>query len=88
MVKRLSIFLVCIFLLATLVEAFHHHNNGAAHPECPICIAAHHQSNAGYTSPPTCEIRFVVSEPVYVRSVLALVSKIYFAPAQNRAPPA
>jgi hypothetical protein len=88
MVKRLSIFLVCIFFFATLVEAFHHHNDGAAHPECPICIAAHHKSNAGYTSPSTCEIQTVVSEPVYVKPVLALVSKIYFAPAQNRAPPA
>ena len=87
MVKRLSIYLVSIFLLASLVEVFHHHKDGAEHPECPICVAVHHQSNAGYTPPSTGEIQTVVSEPIYVKPVLALVSKIYFAPAQNRAPP-
>jgi hypothetical protein len=36
-----------LFILATFVEAFHHHRDGLDHPDCPVCAAAHHTPATG-----------------------------------------
>lgn len=87
MFKRLAIFLVCLLLFSFLVEAFHFHDNGDDHADCPVCVAHHQQSDSAYTPPPF-EIQRDVAETVYSRPVPAVVSKVFFTPANNRAPPA
>lgn len=87
MVKRLSIVIVAIFLLATLVEAFHHHDDGADHPECPICLAHHQQSDSGVTAPPS-PLPRELTALTFDRPVPVAVTRDFFTPANNRAPPA
>jgi len=39
---RLAVSLVCILLvISSIAIAFHHHADGAEHPDCALCIAAH-----------------------------------------------
>jgi hypothetical protein len=88
MVKRFSIFLAGIFFLATLIGSFHSHKDGLEHHGCPICMTIYHQSNAVFTPPATCEIPAAISGYVYIKTDSAFINKIYFGPAQGRAPPA
>jgi hypothetical protein len=46
---RLASIFLLLFVLATIAMAFHHHEDGADHPDCPVCAAAHHHSAAGIT---------------------------------------
>ncbi len=87
MFKRLSLFFVSLLLLFTLVEAFHHHDDGADHPDCSICVATHQQAETGYT-PPALEIHRNFTETAYLRPVSAVIPHTFFTPANNRAPPA
>ncbi len=87
MSKRLSLLFITLLLLSSLVEAFHYHDDGADHPECSICVATHQQADSGYTSP-TCAIQRQLAETTYPEPVLAAVTKTFFTPANNRAPPA
>ena len=86
MLKRLSLFFVCLLLLATLAEAFHHHDDGDDHPDCPICVATHQQSDSGFFFPAH-EVCRNFTDTAYVRPVLAIVTQIFHTPANNRAPP-
>jgi hypothetical protein len=85
--KRLATFFICFLLLSTLVTAFHHHDDGADHPDCSICVANHQQSDSGHTSP-SAEILRQLAETDYARPVLAVATQTFFTPANNRAPPA
>jgi len=87
MYRRLSAIFVCLLLLSTLVGAFHHHDDGADHPDCTVCVAHHQQSDSGHNSP-ACEIHRPLTETAYSRPVLAVVAQTFFTPANNRAPPA
>lgn len=87
MQKRLSTFFICLLLLSALASAFHHHDDGADHPECSICLAGHQQSDAGYPAPGW----VIQSQPVeiiHARPVSASPAKTFRTPANNRAPPA
>lgn len=44
---RLALIFLLLFVSATFVEAFHHHEDGAEHHDCPVCAAAHYHSAAG-----------------------------------------
>lgn len=44
---RLAFIFLLLFVLAVFAEAFHHHEDGCDHNDCPICAAAHHNSAAG-----------------------------------------
>jgi hypothetical protein len=46
--------LILTFLLftATVVESYHHHDDGLDHDDCPICVAAlHHSANVELPAP-------------------------------------
>jgi hypothetical protein len=87
MSRRLAAFFFCLFLLSTLVESFHFHDDGADHSDCSICVANHQQADTGYTAPAG-EIHIELNETAYARPVLAVVAKTFSTPANNRAPPA
>jgi hypothetical protein len=38
--RLVSLLLALLLFSATLVESFHHHDDGVAHDDCPICMAA------------------------------------------------
>ena len=44
---RLAFIFLLLFVLAVFAEAFHHHEDGCDHNDCPVCAAAHHNSAAG-----------------------------------------
>jgi len=87
MLKRLSLFFICLILFASLAEAFHHHDDGAEHADCAVCAAFHHQADTGYI-PPTPDVRRNFTETTYVRPVVTVITPDFFTPANNRAPPA
>jgi hypothetical protein len=69
------------------VAAFHHHNDGGDHPDCPICLNTHQQSNAELKT------SFCLIYPDFKGIALFIkprlfASKAVFTPANNRAPPA
>jgi hypothetical protein len=37
--NRLSLFCICLILFSALLVAFHHHDDGREHDDCPICSA-------------------------------------------------
>ena len=44
MLKRLSLFCICLIMFTILSVAFHHHDDGCDHEDCPVCSASlHHQ---------------------------------------------
>jgi len=38
--KYIYSFFAIVFLVASLTIAFHHHDDGCQHDECPLCVAA------------------------------------------------
>lgn len=87
MPKRLSTFFIALLLLSTLVTAFHHHDDGADHPDCPICITHHQQSTAELPSS-ACIVHRDFAETAFVTQSRVFHAKTVFTPANNRAPPA
>lgn len=87
MLKRLSLLFAILLLLATLVEAFHYHDDGADHPQCSICTAIHQHAESGFATPVSEIVRTYVESP-YPRPVLAIVTNTFFTPFNSRAPPA
>jgi hypothetical protein len=87
MLRRFSLILIVVLFLASLAEGFHHHADGADHPDCPICVAGHYQ-----TATPTTGSVFTVPRqfilPSYLPQVPTSVYKIFFTPANPRGPPA
>jgi hypothetical protein len=85
--KGLSFIIICLMLLSFLGEAFHHHNDGADHPECSICVAAHQKSDAAFATAPFSAPKDL-SETAYNPSIINILSKTLFSPSLGRAPPA
>jgi len=88
MFKRLSILFIAVLFLSVLTQAFHFHSDGADHPECPVCVASHQQSDSGRIPVHSCEIQRAFTETVYAQPVSTLAGKTFFTPANSRAPPA
>ena len=86
--NRLPLLLICLLLLSTLATAFHHHDDGADHPECSICVAAHQQADTGYTAPVYQIPRLSEVPPPPPCPVLPYVAKPFLSPLNDRAPPA
>jgi hypothetical protein len=86
MLRRLSFYFVCLLLLSTLVTAFHHHDDGADHADCPVCVAHHQQSDTGRTLP-VISTEQNMTETAYLRPSHAVITQTVFSPANNRAPP-
>ena len=87
MLRRLSFYFVCLFLLSTLAVAFHHHDDGVDHADCPTCMAHHQQSDTGCVTP-VFDIQQFVVRTIRVQPALAVVAKLFHSPANDRAPPA
>ena len=85
--KGLSFIFVCLMLLSFLGEAFHHHDDGADHPECSICVAAHQKSDAALTFSPL-EVHRELTETITIQPFLSIAKKTLFSPSLGRAPPA
>jgi hypothetical protein len=86
MLKRLSYIFVCLLLLSILGAAFHHHDDGAEHSDCSICMAIHHRADNGFTFAPS-EIERESTETIYVPPVMAGIPKIFLIPPLGRSPP-
>ena len=86
MLKRLALLLTILFLLASLVEAFHFHDDGADHPQCSICVALHHSAVPWRADTVHRVVRDFVETP-YPRPVQAMASKPFFYSFNSRAPP-
>jgi hypothetical protein len=85
--KGLSFIFICLMLLSFLGEAFHHHDDGADHPECSICIATHQKSDAGFSFAPLelpGELAGTLSNP----SIITIFNRTLYSPSLGRAPPA
>jgi hypothetical protein len=84
--KRITVFLILLFLVSTVVAASHHHENTADDHECPICIASNHlaatsQWVVAFDSVPY----FTETTVVAPSSVLA--DTLFSTSRRNRAPP-
>lgn len=86
MLKRLSLLITLLFLLASLVEAFHYHDDGADHPQCSICVALHQSAESALTGVVYHVVRNFVETP-YPRPVPLHIAKTFFTPVNSRAPP-
>jgi hypothetical protein len=75
---------LCFFVMGL---AFHHHEDGVTHDNCPICSYISHHSNFSFQdtpqiSPPTYDILLIFLENT------VNLSCICCSPYSNRAPPA
>ena len=85
--RFVSLILALLLFSATLVESFHHHDDGADHADCPVCVAAlHHSADTALPSPillPTLEISHTIFPDFILQTVTI---RTFYAPG-NRAPP-
>ena len=87
MIKRLSLFCVCLIMFSTLVVAFHHHDDGCDHDDCPVCKASLHHQPADLAV----LIQVIVSDFAEIEFFIPTtpsITKTYFTPFSSRAPPA
>ena len=50
--RIVALILSLLLFSATLVESFHHHDDGQDHDDCPICVAAlHHCADTALPAP-------------------------------------
>jgi hypothetical protein len=85
--KGLSFIIICLILLSFLGEAFHHHDDGADHPECSICVATHQKSDTGFSFAPL-DAPGDLAGTLYNPLIINIISKTLFSPSLGRAPPA
>lgn len=84
--RSLSYLLICLLLCSALVTAFHHHEDGAAHSDCSICLAGHHQP-ATESDAPTAAIAWQFTAATFTLPILIVPASHDFSPTQSRAPP-
>ena len=85
--RCLSTLLVCLLLCSALVTAFHHHEDGAAHSDCPICVTGQHQP-ATQPEAPAADIVLAFTAASFTLSNPIVPASHAFSPARSRAPPA
>jgi hypothetical protein len=85
MQKRLALLCVVLILLSAFMVGFHHHEDGIAHDDCPICIAAHHSSSALNEFP---EIQRNNDAIFFHPDVSFTIPDAISIPGNTRAPPA
>jgi hypothetical protein len=84
--KRITVFLILLFLVSTFVEVSHHHENTADDHDCPICIAINHQAATSqwmvaFDSVP-CFMETTVVAPLPL-----FAENLFIYSLNNRAPP-
>jgi hypothetical protein len=85
MQKRFAILCIILIFLSTLVVAFHHHNDGIPHNDCPICLAVHNSSSATHEGYEVQRSNDVIISHLEVPFALPSTASL---PSNNRAPPA
>lgn len=85
MQKRLAILCVVLILLSALVVAFHHHEDGIPHNDCPICLAVHNSSSASHEFSEVQRSNDIIS---FRPEVSFTLPKTVSVPGNIRAPPA
>jgi hypothetical protein len=85
--KSLASLFVCLLLLSALTAVFHHHDDGADHHDCSICVV-HHQAPHTGSVPLVVRVERLLAETSYPRPVAAPVGTTFRSPANDRAPPA
>jgi hypothetical protein len=84
--KRITAFLILLFLVSTFVAVSHHHVNESDNHDCPICIAVNHLAATSQwvvvfdSVPCFTEIAVVAPAPVFADNLSSY-------PLNNRAPP-
>jgi hypothetical protein len=84
--KRLTFVFFLLFLLATLTTAFHHHEDGCEHHDCPVCAAAHVISSASVSSFSITVYQFVSNFEIQIEPLHD--DNIRFSLLTSRSPPA
>lgn len=83
---RLTFVFLFLFVLVTLATAFHHHEDGSDHRDCPVCAAGHHFSSASVSTFSITGQRPVMSNEI--PKVALLYNSVRVALLPCRAPPA
>jgi hypothetical protein len=85
--RFVSLILALLLFSATLVESFHHHDDGADHDDCPICVAAlHHSADTALPSPVLLALPDI-TPTLFPEFILKTVTiRVFYAPG-SRAPP-
>jgi hypothetical protein len=85
--KRITVFLILLFLASTFVAVSHHHENTADDHDCPICIAINHVPTTGQGLVVFDGIPCIFIETTVVASSSVLTDNLFSYPLRNRAPP-
>jgi hypothetical protein len=87
MLKRLALICIILVLASVPATAFHVHGDGAAHDDCPVCVASYHQLAAGHAASALNDApRFV--EATLIPSSSVFTEKVFISFLNPRAPPA
>jgi hypothetical protein len=84
--KRITFFLILLFLVSTFVATSHHHENTADDHDCPICIASNHLSATSQWTMAFDSIPYFIEATVVAPSPV-FISTLFFYSLRNRAPP-
>jgi hypothetical protein len=85
--RFVSLILVLLLFSATLVESFHHHDDGVDHDDCAICVAAlHHSADTAQPSPVLLSLPEISPRHFPELLLQAVTIHTCYAPG-NRAPP-
>ena len=83
---RLAFIFLLLFVTVTLATAFHHHEDGSEHRDCPVCAAGHHYFSTGVTAFSPANLQPVSSNELPAPSLLYDSARVSLLPC--RAPPA
>jgi len=85
--RLVALILSLLLFTATLVESFHHHDDGQDHDDCPICVAALHHSAVTTLPSPELLVLPDISPTLFPAFILeTATTQACYAPG-NRAPP-
>lgn len=87
MLKRLSLFCVCLIMFSTLVVAFHHHDDGCDHDDCPVCMASLYHAPAEVPTPAPIVQPFFDRTVFFTPTTIGVIAETFFSPVGSRAPP-
>jgi len=87
MLKRLSLFCICVIMFSAIVVAFHHHDDGDDHEDCPVCSASLHHSPAVFVQPVQ-DIHQDFTKTEFFTPAIQKFVKTFSATVNCRAPPA
>lgn len=86
--RFVSLLLALLLFSATLVESFHHHDDGGDHADCTVCVAAlHHSADTALPSPLLLSLPEILPTLFSTFIPKTVTTRACYAPG-DRAPPA